>query len=64
MQQVLTVEVGKPEKDVGIIKNPSKNIKERVRGNHDSSPTSGMSRKGIVGCWFWEEDGFEGVAHW
>ena len=35
MQQVLTVEVGKPEKDVGIMGDPSKIIKERVRGNCD-----------------------------
>ena len=45
MQQILIIE-GKPEKDVGIIQFPSKNIKERVRSNHDSRPTSGMSTKG------------------
>ena len=60
MRQVLIIE-GNPEKVVGIIETLSENIKESVRGNHDSGPTNGMSRKGIAGCWFGGKDGFEGV---
>ena len=60
MRQVLTIE-GNPEKVIGIIETLSENIKGSFRGNYDSGPTSGMSRKGIAGCWFGGKNGLEGV---
>ena len=56
--------VGKVERDVRNKDNPSKIIEDRVRGNSDSYPMSGISRNCSAGCWFREQDVFDGVGNW